>query len=152
MKLKEFDEKRIEFIFKRIDTLHKSILRKLSIFTIFILNIYFTKLWDLYNSMFEKIIQWVQNLLSNHIQILDLLKIPEILSFLLYGTEIGLAFFIVLVWMYIATFELSDIKKLEKELKKYDLYYRAEINQIEDDKLFKKFDNLMENITKRRSQ
>lgn len=152
MKLKEFDEKRIEFIFKRIDTLHKSILRKLSIFTIFILNIYFTKLWDLYNSMFEKIIQWVQNLLSNHIQILDLLKIPEILSFLLYGAEIGLAFFIVLVWMYIATFELSDIKKLEKELKKYDLYYRAEINQIEDDKLFKKFDNLMKNITKRRSQ
>ena len=102
--------------------------------------------------MFEKIIQWAQNLLSNHIQILDLLKIPEILSFLLYGTEIGLAFCIVLVWMYIATFELSDIKELKKELKKYDLYYRAEINQIEDDKLFKKFDNLMKNITKRRSQ
>ena len=152
MKLKEYEEKRIEFIFKRIDTLHKSILRKLTIFTIFILNIYFTKLWNLYNSMFEKIIQWLQDLLSNHIQILDLLKIPEILSYLLYGTEIGLAFFIVLVWMYIATFELSDIKKLKRELKEYDLYFKIEINNIEDDKLFRKFDNLMKNITKQSSQ
>ena len=102
--------------------------------------------------MFEKIIQWLQDLLSNHIQILDLLKIPEILSYLLYGTEIGLAFFIVLVWMYIATFELSDIKKLKRELKEYDLYFKIEINNIEDDKLFRKFDNLMKNITKQSSQ
>ena len=152
MKLKEFDEERIEFIFKRIDTLHKSILRKLTIFTILILNIYFTKLWDLYNSMFEKIIQWVQDLLSNHIQILDFLKIPEMLSYLFYGTEIGLALFTVLIWIYIATFELSDIKKLEKELQKYDSYYYIKINNIEDDKFFKKFDNLMKNTTKQSIQ
>ncbi|WP_324172040.1 hypothetical protein [Sulfurimonas sp.] len=148
MKLKEYDEKRIEFIFKRIDILHKSILRKLTIFTILILNIYFTKLWDLYKSMFDKIIQWVQDLLSNHIPLFDMLKIPEIISYTLYATEIGFALFIVLIWIYFATFELSDIKKLEQELKKYDLYYNIKIANIENDTLFKKLDKIVSKLLK----
>ena len=148
IKLKEYDEKKIEFIFKRIDTLHKSIIRKLTIFTIFILNIYFTKLWEIYKSMFEKIIHWVKELLSNHIPLLDFLKIPELLSCMLYGTEALLALLVVIVWIYFATYELRDIKKLENELKKYDLHYNIKISNIENDKLFKKFDDLMKKLTK----
>jgi hypothetical protein len=64
--------------------------------------------------MFESIIQWIQELLSNHIPILDTLKIPELLSYMFYGTEVGLALLVVIVWMYFATYELNPNNEIEK--------------------------------------
>ncbi|WP_121627339.1 hypothetical protein [Poseidonibacter antarcticus] len=146
MILKEYDEKRIEYIFKRIDTLHKSIMIKLTIFTIVIVNIYFTKLWNLYINLFEKIIGWVKDLLSNHIPLIDSLKLPELLSYTFYGTSFMMALLIVIFWIFFSTFELSDINKLKKELKRYDNHYNINIKNIEDDTLFKKVTKIMDRI------
>jgi hypothetical protein len=135
-------------IYKRIDTLHKSIIRKLSLFTIVILNIYFTKLWGLFISIFDKLAVWVEHLFEGKNQIFDFTFMAELISYTVYGSALGIAIFIVFSGIYFSLFELSDIKKLNIELKKYDLHYHIKLREIDEDPLFKKIELFVQKYTK----
>jgi len=148
------DNERIDYINKRIDLLHKSFTRKMTIFTVVILNIYFTKLWDAYMLFVNKTVEAINNILYQFFNkfsmgaLINDIGLTQLLSSMFYGTGLLFAILVVLLGLFLPMFELRTINSLTNELKLYDEKYNLNIDNIEKNKIFVIFNKLMNKLHK----
>ncbi len=149
-----FEIQKVDYIIKRIDMLHKSFARKMTIFTVVILNIYFTKLWDIYMLFVNKSAEAINNMLYQLFDMISLgviinnIGLTQLISSIFYGLGLLFAILAVLLGLLFSTFELRTINLLTEKLKEYDEKYNLQIDNIDKNKIYIIFDKIMNKLHK----